>query len=108
LDPSFVVRCHPVEFQLRKNEAGEVSPVPWIDLKYRYIFAVGTKSEVILYDTQHKGAIGTISRYHLASITDLAWSKDGRMLVVSSRDAFCSIVSFSENELGIPYEDSVQ
>lgn len=74
VDPSFVVRCNPFLFKLRKNELGEVDPTPWIQLdEYRIIFAIGTKSEVIIYDTQHTGAIGNASRYHLASITDLAW-----------------------------------
>ena len=105
-NPSFVVRCHPTLFQLKKNLEGTVHPEPWYSLPYRIVFAIGTKTEVIIYDTQHQGAIGRISGYHLASITDLAWYNE--TLVVSSRDAFCSVTTFSENELGMPYEDAME
>ena len=103
VDPSFVVKCNPILFELQKNETGEIHPAPWYQLPYRIVFAVGTKSEVIIYDTQHASAIANISGYHLASITDLAWSPNSNTLIVSSRDAFCSIITFGQNEIGIPY-----
>lgn len=33
-------------------------------------------------------------------LTDLTWSPDNRMLVASSTDGFCSILTFSKGELG--------
>ena len=39
----------------------------------------------------------------------LMWcrSHDGRILAVSSTDGYCTLVTFEENELGIPYEKQV-
>ena len=39
----------------------------------------------------------------------LCRSRDGRALIVSSTDGFCTVATFEENELGLPYtagEDS--
>lgn len=33
-------------------------------------------------------------------LTDLSWSPDGRTLVASSTDGFCSVITFSDHELG--------
>lgn len=35
-------------------------------------------------------------------------SLDGLLLIVSSSDGFCSIISFSKEELGIPYYSEIQ
>lgn len=49
----------------------------------------------------------SINKYILKTIVFLYFiffrSSDGRLLIVSSSDGFCSIVSFSEFELGTPY-----
>lgn len=37
---------------------------------------------------------------HCAAITDLAWSDDGAVLAISSRDGYCSFVRFEDGELG--------
>ena len=37
---------------------------------------------------------------HYAAITDAAWSPDGKTLVVSSSDGYCSVLSFTDQELG--------
>ena len=73
------------------------------------IFAVATKCSVYLYDTQQKIPFGLISNIHYTRLTDLSWSHDGKFLLVSSTDGYCSIVQFSDNELGAIYkEKSVQ
>ena len=33
-------------------------------------------------------------------------SGDGRILAISSRDGYCSLVTFDNNELGVPYGQS--
>lgn len=35
-------------------------------------------------------------------------SSDGQLLIVSSSDGFCSIVSFIKEELGVPYKDNTK
>ena len=35
-------------------------------------------------------------------------SSDGRTLVISSSDGYCSIVQFNEGELGEPYDPSIK
>lgn len=98
------IKFCPLLFQLKKyNE--EKNP-PLIPLPYRMIFAVATKSCVFLYDTQQSVPFGIVSNIHYTRLTDLTWSNDGRVLVVSSTDGFCSLITFSENELGEIYDDT--
>ncbi|XP_055389550.1 chromatin assembly factor 1 subunit B [Condylostylus longicornis] len=89
------VKCCPQFFKLHEN-----GPEPVIDLPYRIIFAVATKSSVYLYDTQQKIPFGVVSNIHYTRLSDLTWSSDGRILIISSTDGFCSIITFEENELG--------
>lgn len=35
-------------------------------------------------------------------------SSDGQLLIVSSSDGFCSIISFTKEELGVIYKDNTQ
>lgn len=35
-------------------------------------------------------------------------SYDGRILVVSSTDGYCSLISFAEGELGTPYREKIE
>lgn len=69
------------------------------------IFAIATKCSVYLYDTQQKLPFGLISNIHYTRLTDLAWSNDGNTLLVSSTDGYCSIVQFTDGELGRLYEE---
>lgn len=71
------------------------------------IFAIATKSSVHLYDTQQQMPFGMISNIHYARLTDLTWSADGTILIVSSVDGFCTLISFEENELGTVYTKKV-
>lgn len=103
-DYTVCIKFCPQIFQLRKFTADE--NVPLIPLPYRMIFAVATKSSVFLYDTQQTVPFGVISNIHYTRLTDIAWSNDGRILIVSSTDGFCSIVTFAEHELGEVYDDT--
>ena len=68
------------------------------------IFAIATKCSVYLYDTQQKLPFGLISNIHYTRLTDLAWTNDGKTLLVSSTDGYCSIVQFGDTELGQVYK----
>ena len=51
-----------------------ISDTPsYVNLPYRMVIAVATQDSVVLYDTQHQGAIAEISNIHYATITDIAW-----------------------------------
>jgi chromatin assembly factor 1 subunit B len=57
--------------------------------KYRMYLAVSSKDSVFIYDTESMKCVSFVGGLHLASITDLSWSKNGTRLAVSSRDGFC-------------------
>lgn len=103
-DYTVCIKFSPLLFQLRKFTV-DVNP-PFVPLPYRMVFAVATKSSVFLYDTQQALPFGVISNIHYTRLTDLAWSSDGRLLIVSSTDGFCSLVTFAEGELGEVYNDT--
>lgn len=46
-----------------------------------------------------------LSMSYFYRITDLTWSSNGNLLVASSTDGFCSIIRFSEEELGVVAEE---
>lgn len=92
------VRFCPIFYKLQPHDQP-----PVIDLPYSMVFAVATKSSVYLYDTQQSQPIGLISNIHYTRLTDLAWSHDGRILIVSSTDGFCTLITFAYGELGVEY-----
>uniref|UniRef100_A0A6P4F9Y9 Chromatin assembly factor 1 subunit B n=1 Tax=Drosophila rhopaloa TaxID=1041015 RepID=A0A6P4F9Y9_DRORH len=97
------VRCSPVLYRLRQYNAEKNPPI--ISLPYRMIYAVATKNAVFFYDTQQSVPFAIVSNIHYSRLTDLTWSSDGTVLIVSSTDGFCSLLTFEPNELGERYED---
>lgn len=93
------VRFSPVVYKLRKSEANL-----W-EIPYRIVFAVATTRSVLIYDSQQSTPIGYVSQIHLARLTDLSWSHDGRMLIVSSYDGYTSTVLFDKEEIGEIYKE---
>ena len=83
------------------EEETDVNPFPF---PYRLIFAVATQNAVILYDSQHMTPFAYITDIHYTRISDIAWSRDGRLLMISSTDGFCTFVTFAEGEIGVEYE----
>ena len=47
--------------------------------------------------------IGYVSQVHLARLTDLAWSDDGKLLMVSSYDGYCTLITIERDEIGEIY-----
>ncbi|XP_076257991.1 chromatin assembly factor 1, p105 subunit [Rhynchophorus ferrugineus] len=95
---STVIRCCPILFELHDD-----APDPFIKLPYRMIFAVGTDHDVILYDTQQIIPFARFQDIHYTRLTDLTWSHDGSLLVASSTDGFCTLITFETRELGVPW-----
>lgn len=91
------VKFCPVTFNLRDTE------INFWGIPYRIVFAVATSRSVIIYDSQQSTPIGYVSQIHLARLTDLAWSDDGRLLMMSSYDGYSTIITFEHGELGDKY-----
>lgn len=104
---SVCVRFCPLLFELRPN-----GPKPLVSLPYRMIFAIGTDTDVMIYDTQQSKPVAYLKKIHYTRLTDICWSQDGLILIASSTDGFCTVVNFKEGELGTVYtkkiEESVQ
>jgi len=102
--PSVVISPNPVLFQLPTTNDVEKSDICHsCPLPYRSIFAVLTLDTVFIYDTYHSRPLSVARGLHYASLTDCTWSSDGRTLIVSSTDGYISILSFSDGELGYPF-----
>ncbi|XP_024310445.1 chromatin assembly factor 1 subunit FAS2 homolog [Brachypodium distachyon] len=69
-------------------------------LPYRVVFAVATLNSLYVYDTESVPPILVHAGLHYAAITDIAWSSDAKYLAVSSRDGYCTIIEFENEELG--------
>ncbi|CAL7934390.1 unnamed protein product [Xylocopa violacea] len=96
---TIAVRCCPIYFELQKD-----GPPPVIALPYRMVFAVATQRSLFIYDTQQISPIAVISNIHYTRLTDITWSSDGRILITSSTDGYCSIIHFEKDELGEEYK----
>ncbi|EEZ98093.1 chromatin assembly factor 1 subunit B [Tribolium castaneum] len=95
---STVVRFCPILFELHED-----GPDPLVSLPYRMVVAVGSDHDVILYDTQQLMPFAYFKDIHYTRLTDLTWSKDGQLLIASSTDGFCALITFEPNELGVEY-----
>lgn len=95
--PVVSVKFCPILFE-RDEDADP--PKPFELLPYKIVYAVATLDSIVLYDTSSSLPIAAFSQIHFDSITDIAWSKDGDYLAISSRDCFCSIIAFEKDELG--------
>lgn len=98
------VRCCPTIFKLQPHT--ENNP-PVIDLPYRMVYAIASKGSIYLYDTQQRLPFGSISNIHYSRLTDISWSSDGRILIVSSFDGFCTLIAFDDGELGEVYDGPI-
>ncbi|XP_008798986.1 chromatin assembly factor 1 subunit FAS2 homolog isoform X1 [Phoenix dactylifera] len=95
--PIVAVRFCPVLFCLRGS-----NPDGFFKLPYRVIFAVATLNSLYIYDTESVHPIAIYAGLHYAAITDVAWSPDAKHLALSSRDGYCTVIEFENDELGKP------
>lgn len=92
------VRFCPVLFKPRGSNSDGFFKLP-----YRVVFAVATLNSLYVYDTESVPPILVHAGLHYAAITDIAWSSDAKYLAVSSRDGYCTIIEFENEELGQPH-----
>jgi chromatin assembly factor 1 subunit B len=93
------IRFSPVLYKLR-NVKQNFWATP-----YRMVFAVATTRSVLIYDSQQPTPIAYVSQIHLARLTDLSWSHDGRLLMVSSYDGYITTILFDKEEIGEIYTE---
>nr|CDS26360.1 chromatin assembly factor 1 subunit b [Hymenolepis microstoma] len=102
--PVIAARFCPQPFQLRvTNPEPGVAASSLFDLPYRWIFCLVLDDGILLYDTQQAHPFAQIIDIHYQALNDSSWSSDGRLLTVTSTDGYCSLIYFSEGELGTPY-----
>lgn len=97
------VRPHPRLFHLRPT-----GQAPLFALPYRIVYATASQDSVCVYDTTQSHPIASFSNLHYGTLTDLAWSRDGRYLIVTATDGFASMVSLEEAEMGEMLSESEQ
>jgi chromatin assembly factor 1 subunit B len=101
--PSTAISVNPLKYELNKmNESGDVDTFA---LPYRFVFAVATEDSVYLYDTQCLTPFAFIAGIHYSNISDLSWSSNGNVLILTSIDGFCTFVVFENGELGEVYNE---
>ena len=71
-------------------------------LPHRVVFAVATLDSVAVYDSSSPTPLMVTSHVHYASLTDLAWMRDGSALIASSMDGYCTVLRFRAGALGTP------
>lgn len=100
--PTVAIRFCPILFE---RPTGHSNTFPAFQkLEYKMVFAVATVDSIVLYDTVSALPLAVFGHLHYETITDIAWSRDGRCLAVSSLDCYCSIITFAPGELGDPME----
>ncbi|EPX73786.1 CAF assembly factor complex subunit B [Schizosaccharomyces octosporus yFS286] len=104
--PAIAVRFSPKLYELRQVSKHS-PPSSCIALPYRMIFAIACQDAVYVYDTQYCKPFYRAANLHYSTLTDLAWSDDGTILMMTSIDGFCSSISFTNEELGNLYEQQI-
>jgi len=110
---TIAARFSPIMYKLRMGKKKQTvdSSQPWVaanslfSLPYRLVYAVATQNAVMFYDTQQAAPFARVCNIHYAGLTDVTWSPCGNIVIVSSSDGYCSIISFTPGELGDVYED---
>lgn len=95
--PTVAIKFSPIIYELDKECSRSI-----FDLPHKMLFAVATLDTVIVYTTQRIEPLGILKNLHYSTITDLAWSSDGKSIIVSSADGFCSVIRVDHLLLGTP------
>ncbi|VDN27611.1 unnamed protein product [Gongylonema pulchrum] len=67
------------------------------------VWAVLTKDSVSFFDSQSFRCFAYITNMHYDWLCDIAWTHDGRALLVASMEGYVSVIRFSEGALGEEY-----
>ncbi|OIR58023.1 MAG: chromatin assembly factor 1 subunit B [Amphiamblys sp. WSBS2006] len=99
--PALCVRFSPVLYKAGDGEDRLFT------LPYMMVFAIATEDSVYVYTTDQKAPVCLVSGLHYTSLTDLAWSGDGRTLLATSTDGFVSCVLLGDF-FGDPFGEKKQ
>jgi chromatin assembly factor 1 subunit B len=94
--PGFTKSVVGVRFNPKKFSGG-------VSGEYVYVYAVFSLDQLAIYRTDMESPIALIGNMHYSPLTDASWSCDGLHIFMSSTDGFCSLVEFSDGELGDYY-----
>ncbi|GAV55939.1 hypothetical protein ZYGR_0AZ01110 [Zygosaccharomyces rouxii] len=97
--PAIAVSFNPNRYELTTDKV-------YVQLPYKLVFAVATSNEILIYDTESVQPLGIVGNLHYTPLTDLSWSQDGSLLMVSSTDGFCSYVCLDQSILGTKIENN--
>lgn len=64
------------------------------DSNVSFLFAVGTDTELLIYETQNMYPILSLRNFHVYRYQDISWS--GSKLIASSHDGYCTLVDFDK------------
>jgi len=92
--PTILVKFSPVVYKLRDGDCN------FLDLPHRVVWAVMCKSSVMLYDSQHSAPLSYIGNIQQVDLTSIAWTPDGKVLVVSSLEGYNTFISIAGDVLG--------
>ena len=101
--PAIVISFNPIFYKKTQSTKSK-----FIDLPYKLIFAIATSNELLIFDTENNVPISVIGNMHYTPLTDLKWSDDGSLVMVSSTDGFCSYVSVDTKLFGEPLDEETK
>ncbi|GMT00598.1 hypothetical protein PENTCL1PPCAC_22772, partial [Pristionchus entomophagus] len=93
---TFLVKMCPVIWALDENVKENYSGLP-----HRVIWLSLTDQAIIFYDSQHCGPIAYVDNIHYLKLTDASWSRDGKLVAVSSMEGYCSFLRLSLDKWGV-------
>ncbi|KAK6011421.1 hypothetical protein OSTOST_23491, partial [Ostertagia ostertagi] len=95
---TFLIRCCPLLMTLQKDTEN------YTGLPYRILWLALTKDTVYLYDSQHPNPIGLVENIQYNSLTDAAWSADGKNIIISSLEGYCTFLKLTVEQWGCTIE----
>uniref|UniRef100_A0A0R3RX13 WD_REPEATS_REGION domain-containing protein n=1 Tax=Elaeophora elaphi TaxID=1147741 RepID=A0A0R3RX13_9BILA len=98
LNATFCVSCCPVLYKLHKKVVRNPFKLP-----YRIVWAALTKDTVYIFDSQLCRCVACATNLQYDTLTDMTWSPDGRVLMISSLEGYISFIRFGEIALGEKY-----
>ncbi|KAF7634831.1 hypothetical protein Mgra_00005724 [Meloidogyne graminicola] len=98
--PTIQVKCSPLIYKL-----DEEIKTNFLGLPHRLIFAVLCWDSILLYNSQNETPFAYLANLHYDGLTSIAWTPDGRFLIVSSLEGFISFICMDTKKMGIPIEE---
>lgn len=74
-------------------------------MPYRLIFAVLCKESVLFYDSQFSTFFSYVDNFQFDHLTNMSWTPDGKVLVISSLEGYNTFVTFNTDAIGKPCDD---